>query len=220
MTSEQREVLDCLLERYWKPVYAYVCQQGYSEQAADLTQGFFVHWCEKDLFGRADQARGRFRDYLKKCLSNFLKDAYRRRQAAAPPVGIVSIDQLMPEDGVAFEPAENETPEAIFDRMWVREVLLRVWNMLQEEFAASGMQIHSELFRRRVLDPILNDDDLPPMQELADEFNLPRKDASNRLVTARRAFQRLLREELGIYACTDDELASEMRELFRMGAES
>ena len=130
----------------------------------------------------------------------------------------MSIEQLMTEDGIGFEPAENETADAVFDRMWVRELLLRVWNALQEEFAGSGMEKHCELFRRRRLEPILNGDDPPRVQELADELNMSRKEASDRLVTVRRAFRRLLRQEIRLYVYTEDETAWEEQELCRLAA--
>jgi RNA polymerase sigma-70 factor (ECF subfamily) len=72
MTPVQREVLNGLIERYWQPVYAYIVGRGWGQEAADLAQEFFVHTLQKQLFGRAEQARGRFRTFLLACLNNFL----------------------------------------------------------------------------------------------------------------------------------------------------
>ena len=46
----------------------------------------------------------------------------------------------------------------------------------------------------------------------------PWKEACNYLVTARRAFQRLLRQEIGVYASSEEEIASEVRDLFHFAA--
>ena len=150
MTPEHREVLNCLIRRYWRPVYVYICRRGHRNEAADLTQDFFVQSLRRELFGRADRARGRFRTFLLACLNNFLVDAGRHHERRQPPEGIISIHQLTAEEGPGFEPAETETPEDVFFRAWVGELLDQVWRTLQQEFASSGQQVHCELFRRRV----------------------------------------------------------------------
>ncbi|NUQ65954.1 MAG: sigma-70 family RNA polymerase sigma factor [Pirellulales bacterium] len=215
MTPEHREVLNCLILRYWSPVHAYICRRGFRNEAADLTQDFFIHSLREALFGRADRARGRFRPFLLRCLNNFLADAARHRKRHNLPEGVVSVHQLSAERGPSYEPAETETPEDVFYRAWVRELLNRVFSTLQQDFAAAGQQAHGELFRRRVFDPILSGTEPPSMETLAGELGLPWKQACNYLVTARRAFQRLLREEIGVYASSEEEIASEVRELFR-----
>ena len=219
MSPEQREVLNVLIGRYWKPVYAYIVRRGFRDSAADLAQDFFVHSLQRELFRRADQARGRFRTFLLACLNNFLADAGRRQRANMPVEGIVSIEQLASDRRAEFEPVEDETPEAAFYRAWVRELLLRVWQMLAGEFAASGQTVHAEIFRQRILTPILDGEDPPAMAELARQFGLAEKQACNCLVTARRAFQRLLREEIAVYASSDEEIAAEIKDLFRFAAE-
>ena len=87
------------------------------------------------------------------------------------------------------------------------------------EFAASGQTTHAEIFRQRVLTPILDGGTPPAMAELAQEFGLAEKQACNCLVTARRAFQRLLREEIAVYATSDEEIATEIKDLFRFAAQ-
>ena len=44
--------------------------------AQDLTQSFFAHLIEREIYGRADRAKGRFRSFLLAALKNFLADAY------------------------------------------------------------------------------------------------------------------------------------------------
>ena len=63
---EAREALATLCDAYWYPIYAYVRRQGHSpEVAQDLTQEFFAYVLERDLFAKADPARGRFRTFLR-----------------------------------------------------------------------------------------------------------------------------------------------------------
>ena len=218
MAAGQREVLNCLILRYWKPVYAYICHCGYRTEAEDLTQDFFVHSLTRKLFGRADQTRGRFRSFLLSCLNNFLRDVEDYRRRRRPARGIVSIHKLALTDKLTFEPSENETPEDVFCRSWVQELLIRVFRVLEREFRDSGKEIHCELFRRREFEPALWGSPPPSLDELATEARLNRKQASNRIVTTLRAFQRLLREEIRIYAGSEDEVTSEIHDLFSLAA--
>ena len=217
-TAEHRAVLNELIVRYWKPVYAYICRRGYDVDAADLAQAFFVQCLQADLFARADQARGRFRSFLLTSLNHFLIDAERRRRCRTPVAGFVSVEALAASDAAAFEPRVNETAEDVFHRAWVNELLTRVWSDLQASLRASGKGVHGELFRRRIYEPALNGQRPPPLSSLAEEFGLTMKDASNRIMTVVRAFRRLLTAEIRQYASTDDEIQSELHDLFRFAA--
>ena len=66
-----------LIEAYWKPVYKYLRLKWRldPEQAADLTQDFFAGTLEKDVLGRYDAERARFRTYLRLCLDGFVSNA-------------------------------------------------------------------------------------------------------------------------------------------------
>ena len=60
-----REALAELCRTYWRPIFSFVCQRGYStEDAKDLTQDFFVMILESDWLRQADESRGRFRSFL------------------------------------------------------------------------------------------------------------------------------------------------------------
>jgi hypothetical protein len=55
----RRLAFAAIIEAYWKPVYKYLRLKWQldPDQAADLTQEFFVTTLEKDLLGRFDPAR-------------------------------------------------------------------------------------------------------------------------------------------------------------------
>ena len=61
----RREALETLCAAYWYPLFAYARRCGHSpEDAADLTQSFFGHLLEKEVFAQADRERGRLRTFL------------------------------------------------------------------------------------------------------------------------------------------------------------
>jgi RNA polymerase sigma-70 factor (ECF subfamily) len=63
--SAVHKALERLCEAYWVPLYGYARGRGYSpEDAADLTQGYFVKLIEKDYLGKLEADRGRFRSFL------------------------------------------------------------------------------------------------------------------------------------------------------------
>lgn len=216
--EEQRTALNCLMEQYWMPVYCYVRRLGHAEEPAkDIVQSFFVMSFQKGLFGRADPAKGRFRNLLLKTLENFVRNTHRRDHAQKrhPKEGLVSIDQLATHERFSFEPTETETPDDMFHRAWVKALLLRVLHRLESEFRATGKEKHLELFRHRIIRPALDGAAPPALREMAERLELDEKEAANYLLTARRAYQRLLRQEIRLYASSDSEVSEEVHDLFR-----
>lgn len=123
--------LAALCELYWPPVYAYLRQRGHRpEEAEDLTQGFFVHLLAKRVLDRAEPERGRLRSLLLVCLSNFVSNERTRSRAKKRGGG----EDLQP----VFEPANDMTPERIYERQWAVTLLRRVLTSLRAEFAAAG----------------------------------------------------------------------------------
>src|SRR3954468_12731714 len=75
--DDRRAALDVLVPAYWKPVFKYVRLKWHAspEDAADLTQGFFLRAFEKEFFAGFDRARARFRTFLRTCLDGFVANA-------------------------------------------------------------------------------------------------------------------------------------------------
>ena len=75
-----RDALATLCQTYWYPLYAYIRRKGYGcEDAQDLTQGFFAWLLEKNLAGKADRERGKFRSFLLASFDHFLAKEWRAR---------------------------------------------------------------------------------------------------------------------------------------------
>lgn len=221
-STERQEALNFLAERYWKPVYCYVRRQGYEAiEAEDLVQEFFLTAFAKELFAKADPARGRFRNFLLKSLQHFLANEWRdaRAKKRRPAEGFVSIHELASETGPVVVPKNPQTPEDTFHQTWLCELVLRVLRTLEQEYLAHGKQIHIELLKKRVIAPILEGEEVPSLRELAESYALSVKDVENRVITARRAYQRLLREEIRVYASSDEEVTAEIQDLWRFMSE-
>ena len=213
----KRVALDILARRYWKPVFIFLKYTGHDEESAkDLTQAFFADWIEKDVFSKAEASKGRFRSFMLSCLKRFVSNQHRaeKAQKRKPAAGLVSLDELMDDTEMPFQPADTMTPELIFDRAWASQVVLLVLRRLEQECRQDGKGSHFDIFTRRIINPILKGDAEPSMADLSQEYALSEKQAANQLLTARRAYQRLLRDELRLYAQSEDEVSAETRDIF------
>ena len=71
------------------------------------------------------------------------------------------------------------------------------------------------MFRRYLVAPALDGVEAPHLRDLGAACGLTAKDAANRVLTVQRAFQRLLTDEIRLYAASDQEIAEELRDLKR-----
>lgn len=217
-STERTAILNFLILRYWKPVYCYLRRCGCGEEEAkDLVQDFFVFCLQRDFFDQADPARGRFRSFLLGSLQHFLANARRaaHAQKRRPEQGFVPLRDPASASSAGFEPADPTTPEAVFHHAWVTDLIQRVLRRLEQECQTADKQAHYEILRQRLVLPALEGAEPPPLRDLAGRLGLSEKQAANHLVTARRAFQRLLQEEIRGYAGNEDEVVEEMRDLRR-----
>ncbi len=216
--TEKRGVLGALYELYRQPILAFLAGRGFAqERAEDLVQDFFLHAITHRLFEKADATRGRFRSLMLSALQHYAANSHRREQAQMrrPEGGFVEADALIPEGGhTAMLGVDHGTPEQAFTKSWALALLERVVRALEDECAGTGRQAHFEIFRRSIIAPILEGVTAPPQRAMAEEFGIAEKDVANRLVTARRAYQRLLRAEIAKYAGSEEEVDAEIRDLF------
>ena len=57
-----QEALEKLCRAYWRPIYGFVQRQGIgSEEAKDITQGFFADLLEHKSLAAVRKEKGRFR---------------------------------------------------------------------------------------------------------------------------------------------------------------
>lgn len=211
--------LDILIRRYWKPVYVFLRRSGHNDdRAKDLTQSFFLDWMERDVFGKADNERGRFRTFLLTCLKRFAANIHRAEMAAVrrPEAGLVSLQELMENEHVPFEPADSSTPDLEFQKSWAKEVIQRVLRRLEFECRKGGLEVHFAIMRARLVDPILSGVPAVPTEDLAARYNLTTKQVFNHLETAKRSFRHLMKDEISLYAASPDEVSVELNDIFRV----
>ncbi|MBW3598865.1 MAG: sigma-70 family RNA polymerase sigma factor [Planctomycetes bacterium] len=140
-SPQVRRALESLCEAYWYPLYAYVRRSGRQPaEAQDLTQEFFLRLVEKDYLAAADPDRGRFRNFLLVMFKRFL--AHERQREGAQKRGgdrrTISFDFTVGEERFSREPADDWTPERVYQRRWALALLDRVLARLEADYAAKG----------------------------------------------------------------------------------
>ncbi|MGB2819438.1 MAG: hypothetical protein WBF17_00550 [Phycisphaerae bacterium] len=201
---------------YWKPVYCYLRHKGYdNETAKDLTQSFFDDVVlRRHLIEQADPRRGRFRTFLLTALNRYVSNVHRDAVAKKrmPKSRLLSLDVSglpdIPDAG------RHTAPAAAFHYTWISELLDRVLANVEQECRADGLGVHWEVFKARVVQPVLGGADPPSLSELCARHGIEKPTtAANMMVTIKRRLRRTLeicvRESVG----GDVDVEQEIRDL-------
>ena len=195
--------LDRLIRLYWQPLKIFLVATfpTLSGQADELLQDFAGDKLLRDgWLKKADQTRGRFRDFLKTSLRNFILDRLSKADMKNPPLSLDELEQEIPES-----PASAEA----FDLAWTRAVLAETLSRMEADCRKPGKdqprrsQIW-EIFRIRLLEPLFNDAPQLPYDQLVERFGLKSPlEASNTLLSAKRIFKAHLDQVIQDYAGKD-----------------
>ncbi|MHC4489756.1 MAG: RNA polymerase sigma factor [Planctomycetota bacterium] len=205
-----------LLNRYWKPVYCYLRRKGYNnEQAKDLTQGFFHEVVlGQHLVEKADAAKGRFRSLLLIALDRYLADVREKEtaQKRVPKGQFVSIDMVeLPE---IPQSVTGSAPERIFDYAWVSSLLEQVLEEVERKCHEDGQDIHWGIFCDRVLHPIMDRKDPPPLKKILTKYGISDESrASNMMVTIKRRLRAALKQYLRESVTSDEYVKGELEQI-------
>lgn len=207
--------LERVLKQYYRPLHAHLQFKFHVDegQASDWLQEFIRQKVLLDaLLAKASKARGRFRTFLLNAMDNFVISELRRQNAQIrrPAGGHVSFDEFT-ANGLAEIPT-SECQQ--FDVEWARAVLAETVERMEAECRSKGRLNRWEVFKTRLWEPLFDGTKAPGYEELVCKLGFcSPAEASNALITAKRMFDRLLREVISEYAGEDADLDAELREL-------
>lgn len=206
--------LALLCQRYWYPLYCYVRRRVADvNEAQDLTQEFFARLLEKNTLAHASPERGRFRAFLLASMRNFLANEWDR--AVAHKRGgqhkRLSLDFDSGESRLHFEPADERSPERIYERQWALLLLELVLQRLAAESAADGKQRQFE-----ILQPTLTGSGGASYQQIAQELGTTEPAARQAAHRLRKRYRELLRAEVRQTIAEPGEVDDEIRSLFEV----
>jgi RNA polymerase sigma factor (sigma-70 family) len=211
-TPAAQAALEKLCRTYWLPIYAFVRRQGAeSEEAKDLTQGFFALLLERRDFDTVRKEKGRLRSYLLTSLKHFLTNERNRAMAIKRGEGrrLISLDQLHQNERSGFEPADTATADQIYERRWAMTVLNQVLARLEEEHRAAGkMQLFDRLQKSFTDEP-----DRSSQVKIAHDLGMTENAVNQAFHRFRQRYRELLREEVAHTVAVAIDIEDELRHL-------
>jgi RNA polymerase sigma-70 factor (ECF subfamily) len=207
-----REALATLCRLYWYPVYAYARRRGLdSEEAADLTQGFFARLIERKTVRGADPDRGKFRSYLLGAFKHFMAHEWARARAKKRGGGrrLVPLDPREAEERYGLEPAHELTAQRLFERQWALRLLELAMDDLREQYTCDGRRRYFDVFR-----PFIAGGRGNGYREACAELGLGEGAARVAVHRLRTRYRELLREHIRRTVETPEQVDEEIQHLF------
>lgn len=207
------EALGSLVSTYWQPLYRYARRNGKTpEDAEDLVQGFFVHVIEARALRQTDPSKGRFRAFLLASFQNWITNDWKRgtREKRGGGVAPLSLDWQSAETGLRREPADDRSPDKLYDREWALALLGKVLADLETICRAEGGAAQFESLK-----PCLTADSTRiPYADIARQLNTTEGAARVAVHRLRKRYRQLLTREISRTLASPDAVEEEMRSLF------
>lgn len=214
-SEERARARELLAAAYWKPVYTHLRLRWRRspEDAADLTQDFFLAALEKDFLAGYDPARSRFRSFLRLCLDRHVMRVAEASGRLKRGGGVerLPLDFAAAEAALPADPAAAANPEVLFEREWIRGLMEEAIAALRVHCEAKERSLDFRLFMNYDLAAAV--DGRPSYRELAGAEGVTEATVTNRLAAARRDFRRLLLEQLRRLTSSESEFRQEARAL-------
>jgi RNA polymerase sigma-70 factor (ECF subfamily) len=140
---DSARALEELCRAYWYPLYAYLRRRGHvAADAQDLVQAFLLSLLERKSLRQVGPAKGKFRSFLLAALNHFLADEWdkARAQKRGGGEGVISIDAQLADSRYQALPADQLSPDKLYDRQWAMTLLDQAFNRLREENADHAEQ--------------------------------------------------------------------------------
>ncbi len=212
-----------LVTAYWKPVYKCIRIRfrKNNEEAKDLTQSFFTHALEREIFRSYDPERASFRAFVRTCLSNFVRtadEAARRIKRGGQAIKLSLDFDAAESEILASKTSPAESFEEEFDREMARSLESSAVDELKERLESRGKGVYFQIFSR--YDLADEDDERPTYKDLATELGIKSTDVTNHLASARRQLRTIVLRRLREITASEEEFRSEAQSLLGIDPEA
>ena len=212
------EALEKLCHTYWPPLYAYIRRDGYKpEDAQDLTQEFLSRFLHREWLDHLKDQRGKFRSFLLTFLKHFLSDERDRANAQKRGGGkpLISIDAYEAEERGASDLADGLTADQVYERRWARTIIQQAHETLAREYAARGK---GTLFEQ-LKDVQPGEHGERSYKDIGAALGMSEQAVKNAVLSFRRRYAKLLREEIVQTVADPGEVDAEVRHLMQIFAQ-
>jgi len=214
--AELSRAMETICGAYWKAVYKYVRLRWNrtTEDAHDLTQGFFAEMLERELLNRFDANRSRLRTYLRLCVDSFVmnEDKAERRLKRGGEALHLALDFEGAEEELgtinASAIASEESLDEFFEKEWIRNLFALAVEELRQHAVEKGKERAFRFFEAYDLEGDIS------YQSLAEENGVAVSNVTNGLAWARREFRRLALERMREVCGSEEEFHREMKAVF------
>jgi RNA polymerase sigma factor (sigma-70 family) len=206
------KALEKLCRTYWRPIYGYVRRHGAGTQdAEDLTQGFFALLLERKDLNSVRKEKGRLRSYLLTSVKHFLADESRRAMALKRGKGqrLIPFDDIRQGERIEMERCDRLTADQIYERRWAFTVLEQVMARLREEYHSAGNARFFDQMKKMLMD----EPDRPSQAEVAVEVGMTENAVKQAFYRFRHRYQTLLRDEIAHTVAMPGDIEDELRHL-------
>ena len=207
-----QEALEKLCRTYWRPIYGFVRRHGAgSEDAEDLTQGFFALLLERKDLNTVRKEKGRLRSYLLTSVRNFLADEARHAMAVKRGKGqrLIPLEEIRGPESIDIERSDRLTADQIYERRWAFTLLEQVMARLREEYRSAGNVRFFDQMKKMLMD----EPDRPSQAQVATEFDMTENAVKQAFYRFRQRYQTLLREEIAHTVAMPGDIEDELRHL-------
>ena len=207
-----QQALEKLCRTYWRPIYGFVRRHGArTEDAEDLTQGFFALLLERKDLNTVRKEKGRLRSYLLTSVKNFLADEARHAMAVKRGKGqrLIPLDEMREHGGIDAERSDRLTADQIYERRWAFTVLEQVMARLRDEYRSAGNVRFFEQMKKMLMD----EPDRPSQAQVAEEFGMTENAVKQAFYRFRQRYQTSLREEIAHTVAMPGDIEDELRYL-------
>jgi RNA polymerase sigma-70 factor (ECF subfamily) len=214
-TAAAEAALEELCRIYWRPLYAFARRQACdSEEARDLTQGFFELLLKRRDFDAARKEKGRLRSYLLVSFKHFLGGERRREMTIKRGHGqwLIPLEELhateragLPVDGLV----DSLSADRLYQRRWASTLIEHVLKRLKNEYRATGNALLFDSLKLLLPD----EPDAPSRPEIAARLGMTDNALRQAFHRFRHRYQLLLREEIGHTVADPSEIEDELRQL-------
>jgi DNA-directed RNA polymerase specialized sigma24 family protein len=211
-SAAAQEALEKLCRTYWRPVYVFIRRQGTrTEEAEDLTQGFFSLLLERRDFDAVRKEKGRLRSYLLTSLKHFLASEQRRAMTAKRGKGqrLIPLEELSANERLEIEKADSVSADRLYERRWALTLMEQVLRRLKDEYYAAGNAVLFDSLKQLLPD----EPGAPSRPEIASQLGMTDNALRQAFHRFRHRYQLLLREEISHTVAVASDVEDELRHL-------
>jgi len=209
------EAVEKLCRIYWRPLYTFALRQGCdSEEARDLTQGFFQLLLARRDLESVRKEKGRLRSYLLVSFKHFLIGERRREMTIKRghgqwPIPLEELRATERANPVFDRLVDSLSADRLYERRWALTLIEQVLKRLKEEYRATGKALLFDSLKQLLPD----EPGAPSRPEIAARLGMTDNALRQAFHRFRHRYQLLLREEISHTVADPSEIEDELRHL-------